>query len=160
MRFTSLQNTPIGPVYIAAEEDVAIRIGFSARPHDGVRDDDALAFARDALLRYFAGEKIDLVEVLPYRFKGTSFQETVWTELTKIPYGETISYAELARRIGQPGASRAVGMANNQNPLPILIPCHRVIGASGELVGFGGGLEVKRRLLEHEGAIAQLALPL
>jgi methylated-DNA-[protein]-cysteine S-methyltransferase len=81
---------------------------------------------------------------------GTDFQRHVWRELEGIPYGETISYAELARRIGRPGASRAVGAANGRNPLPIVVPCHRVIGADGTLTGYGGGLPIKRWLLEHE----------
>jgi len=88
---------------------------------------------------------------LPLAPDGTVFQQAVWAELRRIPYGETISYGELARRIGNPAASRAVGLANGANPIAIVIPCHRVIGASGKLTGFGGGLDVKRKLLELEG---------
>jgi methylated-DNA-[protein]-cysteine S-methyltransferase len=101
------------------------------------------------LTEYFAGtrRKFDL----PLRFQGTPFQQRVWRELTEIPYGETWSYGELAKRIDKPGASRAVGLANGRNPISILVPCHRVIGADGSLTGYGGGLERKRWLLAHEG---------
>ena len=160
MHFTSFENSLVGPLFIAAEEGLVRRIAFSARPDEGwIRDDDALAFARRALEQYFAGHRPDLLKTIPYRYKGTPFQEAVWAALTQIPYGATLSYGELAGRLGQPGAARAVGMANHQNPLPILIPCHRVIGASGALVGFGGGLPLKRKLLELEGGLPQLALP-
>ncbi|MCD4720161.1 MAG: methylated-DNA--[protein]-cysteine S-methyltransferase [Desulfobacula sp.] len=87
---------------------------------------------------------------LELNIQGTDFQKTVWQELVRIPYGETISYGELAKRIKNPNASRAVGMANGKNPIPIIIPCHRVIGKNGSLTGFGGGLEVKKKLLELE----------
>ena len=97
---------------------------------------------------YFKGEltRFDL----ELNVSGTDFQKKVWQELVKIPYGETISYAELAKRIGNPNASRAVGMANGKNPISIIVPCHRVIGKNGSLTGFGGGLEVKKNLLEFE----------
>jgi methylated-DNA-[protein]-cysteine S-methyltransferase len=97
---------------------------------------------------YFAGRRRDFdVRLAP---EGTPFQLRVWAALCEIPYGETISYAELARRIGNPNAVRAVGAANGRNPLPIVVPCHRVVGADGSLVGFGGGLDVKRALLDLE----------
>jgi methylated-DNA-[protein]-cysteine S-methyltransferase len=101
------------------------------------------------LEEYFAGARRDFD--LPMRFAGTDFQRLVWKHLTDIRYGETLSYGELARRIGNPNASRAVGLANGRNPIPILVPCHRVIGADGSLTGYGGGLERKRWLLAHEG---------
>jgi methylated-DNA-[protein]-cysteine S-methyltransferase len=97
---------------------------------------------------YFAG-KLRRFE-LPLAAQGTSFQREVWSALTTIPYGETVSYRELAQRVSRPLASRAVGAANGRNPIPIVIPCHRVIGADGSLTGFGGGLEIKRRLLALE----------
>jgi methylated-DNA-[protein]-cysteine S-methyltransferase len=100
------------------------------------------------LRAYFAGELKDFD--LPLAPKGTEFQQNVWAELCKIPYGETISYGELARRIGNPNASRAVGLANGSNPIPVVIPCHRVIGANGKLTGYGGGLPIKERLLALE----------
>jgi len=106
---------------------------------------------RDALFQleaYFKGELTRFN--LELNVSGTDFQKKVWQELVKIPYGETISYAELAKRIGNPKASRAVGMANGKNPISIIVPCHRVIGKNGSLTGFGGGLEVKKKLLEFE----------
>lgn len=100
---------------------------------------------------YFKGERTRFD--LKLNAQGTDFQKMVWQELVKIPYGETISYGELAKRIGNPKASRAVGMANGKNPISIIIPCHRVIGKNGSLIGFGGGLEVKRNLLDLEKRI-------
>jgi methylated-DNA-[protein]-cysteine S-methyltransferase len=118
--------------------------------------DDRVASPRDAiaeaLTAYFAGElhALDAIEVA---FEvGTPFQRLVWSELTKIPVGATISYAELARRIGRPSAVRAVGAANGKNPIALVVPCHRVIGADGSLTGYGGGLDRKEWLLHHEGA--------
>ena len=104
--------------------------------------------AIDQLKAYFKGEltRFDL----ELNVQGTDFQKTVWRELVKIPYGETISYGQLAQRIGNPKASRAVGMANGKNPISIIIPCHRVIGKNGSLTGFGGGLDAKRTLLDLE----------
>lgn len=100
------------------------------------------------LEEYFSGKRKSFD--LPFEFKGTEFQKSVWNELLKIPYGETCSYGEIAKRIGNPKASRAIGMANNRNPISIIIPCHRVIGASGKLVGYGGGLDIKEILLNLE----------
>jgi methylated-DNA-[protein]-cysteine S-methyltransferase len=113
-----------------------------------VRSSAALAFARGQLEEYFAGTRTAFD--LPLHPQGTAFQLTVWDELARIPYAETISYGELARRIGQPQAMRAVGAANGRNPLPIVVPCHRVIGNNGHLTGFGGGLPAKRFLLGWE----------
>jgi methylated-DNA-[protein]-cysteine S-methyltransferase len=101
------------------------------------------------LEEYFGGRRRDFD--LPMRLAGTEFQRLVWKQLEHIRYGETLSYGELAKRIGNPNASRAVGLANGRNPIPILVPCHRVIGADGSLTGYGGGLERKRWLLAHEG---------
>lgn len=108
-----------------------------------------LAAAVRQLTEYFAGARRKFN--LPLRLEGTAFQQRVWQELTEIRYGETWSYGQLARRIGNPSASRAVGLANGSNPISILVPCHRVIGADGSLTGYGGGLERKRWLLAHEG---------
>jgi methylated-DNA-[protein]-cysteine S-methyltransferase len=102
-----------------------------------------------ALARYFDGD-LDAIEGLPVAFSGTDFQRRVWTRLREIPCGETWSYAELARRIGNPRAVRAVGLANGANPVGIVVPCHRVIGADGSMTGYGAGVERKRWLLEHE----------
>lgn len=104
--------------------------------------------AMTQLQEYFNGRKKNFD--IPMEPKGTEFQQLVWNELLKIPYGETCSYGEIAKRIGNPKASRAIGMANNRNPISIIIPCHRVIGASGKLVGYGGGLEIKEKLLKLE----------
>jgi methylated-DNA-[protein]-cysteine S-methyltransferase len=108
-----------------------------------------LAAAVRQLTEYFAGSRRDFD--LPLRLQGTDFQQRVWRELTEIPFGETWSYGKLARRIDKPSASRAVGLANGQNPISIIVPCHRVIGADGSLTGYGGGLERKSWLLAHEG---------
>ena len=104
-----------------------------------------------AMRRYFGGD-LTAIEKLPVKTEGTPFQRSVWKALRRIKCGTTISYAELARRIGSPRAVRAVGLANGQNPISIVVPCHRVIGSNGSLTGYGGGLERKRWLLQHEGA--------
>jgi methylated-DNA-[protein]-cysteine S-methyltransferase len=120
------------------------------------RDDAALAEAREQLDAYFAGERRSFE--LELAFDGTPFQLEVWNALLEIPYGETICYGELASRVGRPNAARAVGAANGANPLSIIVPCHRVIGSDGRLTGYGGGLDAKRRLLDHEaGRIPLLA---
>ena len=113
-------------------------------------DEAPFAAAREQLEEYFAGERREFD--LPLAPLGSEFQRRVWDGLLEIPYGETISYGELAREIGRPAAARAVGMANGQNPISIVIPCHRVIGADGALTGYAGGVERKRLLLEHESA--------
>jgi methylated-DNA-[protein]-cysteine S-methyltransferase len=115
------------------------------------RDDDRFADVRAQLAEYFAGKrKIFTVEIDREAMGGTDFQRRVWVGLEAIPYGVTISYGELARRIEQPAAVRAVGLANGRNPLSIIVPCHRVIGANGKLTGYGGGMERKQWLLELE----------
>ncbi|HEV8259462.1 MAG TPA: methylated-DNA--[protein]-cysteine S-methyltransferase [Burkholderiales bacterium] len=121
----------------------------ATRP-DWIRDDDATPFAqvKGQMRAYFDGRLTEFD--LPLAPQGTEFQLRVWRELRGIPYGETISYAELARRIGRPQASRAVGHANARNPISIVVPCHRVIGADNSLTGYAGGLERKRMLLAHE----------
>jgi methylated-DNA-[protein]-cysteine S-methyltransferase len=111
-----------------------------------------LAATLRQLKEYFAGTRREFD--LPLRLAGTAFQQRVWRELTAIPFGVTWSYGQLARRIGKPSASRAVGLANGRNPIAVLVPCHRVIGADGSLTGYGGGLERKRWLLAHEGALS------
>ena len=121
---------------------------------DWVRADDALPFAdaRAQLADYFAGRRATFdLPLSPAT--GTDFQRLVWEQLRKIPFGETISYGELARRVGNPAASRAVGLANGRNPLSIIVPCHRVVGANGKLTGYAGGVEKKERLLAHEAGI-------
>ena len=115
------------------------------------RDDAALRLARQQLEAFFAGE-LQAFD-LPLHMSGTPFQKQVWQGLLTIPYGTTISYAELAARIGRPGASRAVGAANGRNPIGIIVPCHRVIGANGSLTGYGGGLDRKEWLISHEASV-------
>jgi methylated-DNA-[protein]-cysteine S-methyltransferase len=110
---------------------------------------DPLPAAARQLKEYFAGKRREFE--LPLRMDGTQFQERVWRELTQIPFGETRSYGQLAKRLNNPNGSRAVGLANGRNPIAIIIPCHRVIGADGSLTGFGGGIERKEWLLTHEG---------
>ncbi|MGU3361493.1 methylated-DNA--[protein]-cysteine S-methyltransferase [Methylobacterium sp. M6A4_1b] len=152
-RYTILP-TPIGPLVLAGADGALACIGFRSGRRavtpapDWQRDDGAFAQARVQLGAYFDGclTRFDLA-LAP---RGTPFQHTVWQALAEIPPGKTINYGELARRIGRPSASRAVGAANGANPLPIVVPCHRVIGAGGALTGFAGGLETKRFLLELE----------
>jgi len=146
--------SPVGELLLTSDGDALTgvllpRPGRAQAPRpEWLRDDAPFGAAREQLAAYFAGDRQTFD--LPLRPRGTAFQLRVWRELCNIPYGATISYAELARRVGRPGAARAVGAANGRNPLPIVVPCHRVIGADGTLTGYGGGLECKRRLLEHE----------
>jgi methylated-DNA-[protein]-cysteine S-methyltransferase len=107
-----------------------------------------------ALHRYFGGD-LAALDAVPAELNGTPFQKTVWQALRRIPHGTTISYSELAKRIGQPASVRAVGSANGANPVAVIVPCHRVIGADGSLTGYGGGLDRKRWLLAHEGVAAR-----
>ncbi len=118
----------------------------------------ALPAAVRQLKEYFAGTRREFD--LPLKMQGSEFQQRVWRELTKIPFGKTWSYGQLAKRIGNPNGSRAVGLANGRNPIAIIVPCHRVIGANGSLTGFGGGLERKEWLLTHEGYPGTAALAL
>ena len=150
--FYSHLESPIGTLLLVANEAGLTQINFSSHNRkpapEWQRDDRALKQAARELRAYFEGEleAFDL-ELAPV---GTPFQQRVWKELLKIPYGKTISYGELARRIGNPKASRAVGLANGSNPIPIIIPCHRVIGSNGKLTGYGGGLPIKEKLLALE----------
>ncbi|MBN1529295.1 MAG: methylated-DNA--[protein]-cysteine S-methyltransferase [Thermoleophilaceae bacterium] len=120
------------------------------------RDDDAFGEARGQLAEYFAGDRTTFD--VPLALEGTAFQRRVWNALLEIPYGETVSYGELARRIESPRAVRAVGLANGRNPVAVIVPCHRVIGADGTLTGYGGGLARKRLLLELEAGRSAPAL--
>ena len=151
MRSTTL-TTPIGELMLTADDDgalIAVHLPDRHPPTGGwTRDDDHLGAARAQLTEYFAGERTAFE--LPLRPAGGPFQLRVWAALLCIPYGETTSYGELARELGAPGAARAVGAANGANPLAIVVPCHRVIGASGALTGYAGGLECKRALLDLE----------
>lgn len=155
-------ESPVGALLVAGDEAGLHCISFprgdrAVAPRQEWRRDEALfenAFAQ--LAAYFAGALTEFE--LPLHFAGTPFQKAVWRTLIDIPYGETMSYGALAAAIGRPSAARAVGAANGANPLPIVAPCHRVIGADRSLTGIGGGLETKRFLLEHERRVAALAL--
>jgi methylated-DNA-[protein]-cysteine S-methyltransferase len=129
---------------------ITVRAGWEAT-------DEPFADARAQLAEYFAGQRRAFD--LPLAMAGSPFQRRVWRALQDIPYGETISYGELARRIGVPSASRAVGVANGRNPLCVIVPCHRVIGVDGSLTGYGGGLARKRLLLELEAGVLRLGAP-
>lgn len=141
--------SPCGNLTIRLENGVLTGLFFPSNDSsDQTPTDTAPAPIQKELDEYFRGERTEFS--IPHRASGTEFQERVWAELAKIPYGETISYGELARRIGNPNASRAVGMANGRNPISILIPCHRVIGSNKSLTGYGGGLPNKTLLLNLE----------
>jgi len=125
---------------------------------DAVRDEKALAFVQKQIDEYCAGKRRDFdLELAP---TGNDFQMKVWKALTTIPFGETTSYGALAKKIGHPDAARAVGAANGANPIALIVPCHRVIGADGSLTGFGGGLPLKRALLAHEARVAGMPIDL
>jgi methylated-DNA-[protein]-cysteine S-methyltransferase len=155
----SYYSSPVGELLLTWDEGALT--GLAMAEHKGKaaprpdpewrRDDAALRIVHDQLRAFFAGElrAFDL----PLRMAGTPFQRLVWEGLLGIPFGATISYAQLAGRIGRPGASRAVGAANGRNPIGIVVPCHRVIGADGTLTGYGGGLDRKEWLLRHEASV-------
>jgi methylated-DNA-[protein]-cysteine S-methyltransferase len=151
--YTQIES-PVGPLLLAADEAGLREILFvngrhAAKPESSWKEDRTpLNETIRQLQAYFAGE-LETFE-LPLAPEGTPFQLGVWRRLCDIPYGETISYGELAGRIGNPKASRAVGLANGSNPIPIVIPCHRVIGSNGKLTGYGGGLPIKEKLLALE----------
>jgi methylated-DNA-[protein]-cysteine S-methyltransferase len=155
-------ETPIGRLAIVADEHGRLHVvGFTdgharvenelaREPAKSAKDPNGLT---SALAAYFAGE-LAAIDGLPVAFDGTEFQRSVWRALTHIPCGETRSYGDVARQIGNPKAVRAVGLANGKNPVGIVVPCHRVIGANGTLTGYGGGIERKRWLLRHEGVLS------
>jgi O-6-methylguanine DNA methyltransferase len=157
-------ESPLGPLLLAAEDGALTLLWMSPLPERetggaDARDRAVLAAAGEQLEAYFAG---DLTAFdLPLAPRGTTFQQRVWSALVEIPFGETISYGALAMRLGRPGAARAVGLANGSNPISIIIPCHRVIGSDGRLTGYGGGIDRKAWLLDHEAGRGpgQLALP-
>jgi methylated-DNA-[protein]-cysteine S-methyltransferase len=150
-------DSPIGRLLLQSDGTAltGLYMDVPSRPPSGMHEwvEDAKARPLQTAVRqleeYFSGRRREFD--LPLRSDGTEFQRRVWSALTEIPYGVTWSYGELARRIGNPNASRAVGLANGRNPISILVPCHRVIGADGSLTGYGGGVERKRWLLAHEG---------
>lgn len=155
LTYTRIDDSPVGPLLLAGNHDGlhVLAFGAGSRPRaidpEWVADTTGvLTGVRRELDDYFAGRRKAFTT--PLVFGGTPFQHQVWRELCRIPYGETISYLELAQRISNPKAVRAVGMANGANPIAIIVPCHRVIGSDGSLTGFGGGIPVKRALLELE----------
>ncbi|MGQ4659974.1 methylated-DNA--[protein]-cysteine S-methyltransferase [Lysobacter sp. F6437] len=160
--FTTI-DSPVGPLLLAADDNGVRAIEFQPSRHAVKREPDwhevdwadcthpLLLRLHQQLDEYFAGTRRTFD--LPLAPRGTAFQCEVWRTLASIPYGETVSYAQLATQIGKPSATRAVGAANGRNPLPIVLPCHRVIGANGSLTGFGGGLPTKQFLLQLEGAL-------
>jgi methylated-DNA-[protein]-cysteine S-methyltransferase len=145
----------VGPLLLAGDATALTRLEFHEAGRHRLRieshwreDAEPFRAAVQQLGEYFAGDRREFE--LALRLDGTEFQRRVWAELVRIPYGETISYGELARRIGNPAAARAVGLANGANPVAIVVPCHRVIGSDGSLTGFGGGLPIKQKLLDLE----------
>jgi methylated-DNA-[protein]-cysteine S-methyltransferase len=147
-------DTPVGPLLLFGGDDGLRGISFQAGPHplapppEWRRSAEPFRGVVRELDAYFAGKAVRFES--PLALRGTPFQLEVWSLLRTIPYGETTTYAEIARRLGRPSACRAVGAANGRNPVPIVIPCHRVVGADGSLTGFGGGLPIKRALLALE----------
>lgn len=147
-------DTPIGELLLAGEIDALSMIGFPQGAMrrdpeaDWIYNEEPFVTVREQLNEYFSGERKDFD--LPLALQGTEFQVSVLEALQNIPYGETTSYGAIAKQIGRPKAVRAVGAANGRNPIPIIVPCHRVIGSSGDLTGFGGGLDTKAELLRLE----------
>jgi methylated-DNA-[protein]-cysteine S-methyltransferase len=158
-------ESPVGPLLLVARDGALAELLMTpfAVPHrDEPTDADAAVLdqAERQLADYFAGRLTEFD--VPLELDGTPFQKLVWAELQRIPCGERISYGELARRVGRPGSARAVGLANGRNPVSIIVPCHRVVGSDGTLTGYGGGLDRKAWLLDHEArrGPGQLALGL
>jgi O-6-methylguanine DNA methyltransferase len=171
MLHSTTTNSPVGPLFLAASIGGLVALEFDRRlpgqqtirpnPRDLRAETRGIAFQESAsflepyvreLGEYFAAQRREFSFSLDLR--GTDFQVSCWRALITIPYGETRSYADIARAIGRPQGFRAVGMANNRNPIAIVVPCHRVIASDGTLCGYGGGLDVKRKLLELEGALS------
>ncbi|MDQ1035173.1 methylated-DNA-[protein]-cysteine S-methyltransferase [Streptomyces sp. V3I8] len=162
MKQHTVIDSPYGPLTLVATDGVLSGLYMTGQRHRppeetfGDPDDTPFAEATEELAAYFAGESKDFSVRL--HLHGTPFQRSVWAELRRIPYGETRTYGQLADTLGNPGASRAVGLANGRNPLGIIVPCHRVVGADGSLTGYGGGLARKQRLLDFERGEGAAAL--
>jgi methylated-DNA-[protein]-cysteine S-methyltransferase len=144
-------DSPIGLIEVGATDESVTSLFFVNERREGATSNVVSAEAIRQLDEYFAGKREEFE--LPLKLTGTEFQRQVWTELTSIPFGQTVSYGDLARAIGKPTAVRAVGAANGDNPISIIVPCHRVVGSDGGLTGYGGGLERKEWLLKHEGGL-------
>ncbi|WP_409333165.1 methylated-DNA--[protein]-cysteine S-methyltransferase [Trujillonella humicola] len=157
MRAHAVVPSPVGPLTVVAADGVLVRL-YLEPPGPaadlGDRDEVALAAVAGQLGEYFAGAR-EALDV-PLRPLGSAFELAVWEQLTAIPYGETRSYGQVARAVGEPGGAQAVGLACGRNPLAVVVPCHRVVGADGSLVGFGGGLPRKRFLLDLEQRAARM----
>ncbi|MET7765919.1 methylated-DNA--[protein]-cysteine S-methyltransferase [Streptomyces sp. NPDC005393] len=162
-RLHTVVDSPVGPLTLVATDGALSGLYMTDQRHrppqetfgtPGAPDEAPFAETIRQLDSYFAGELTDFD--VPLQLTGTPFQRRVWAELRRIPYGETLSYGRLADRIGQPTASRAVGLANGKNPVGIIVPCHRVVGSTGSLTGYGGGLGRKRQLLDFESRDAAL----
>jgi methylated-DNA-[protein]-cysteine S-methyltransferase len=161
-RLHAVVDSPIGPLTIVAADGALVGLSMTEQRHApepgwfgepvDAEDSKPLADTARQLRQYFDGERTEFD--LPLAMEGTQFQQRVWAALLKIQFGETLSYGQLADRIGQPSASRAVGLANGRNPISIIVPCHRVVGSNGSLTGFGGGIERKRYLLSHEQRVS------
>jgi O-6-methylguanine DNA methyltransferase len=170
--YCTTMDSPIGPLFLAASDRGLVALEFDARspgqqsirpsPRDLREEKRGFAFEESPrmlrpyvseLEEYFAGKRREFT--FPLDLRGTDFQKACWQALLAIPYGETRTYADIARAVGKPTAFRAVGMANNRNPIAIVVPCHRVIASDGTLCGYGGGLDIKRKLLELEGALSR-----
>lgn len=153
MRWTVL-DSPIGEFSVGTDDDGVCGTHFGRVAGAVEMPADELSGRAVAELRaYFAGELTEFTVPVVIR-RGSEFERAVWRQMTRIPYGETLTYGEVARAVGDPGAARAVGVACNRNPIPVIVPCHRIVGAGGKLVGFGGGLPRKRHLLELEAGVA------
>ena len=152
--FTTTVDSPVGPLLLTSDGTALTRLLFDAPPDPSWSTEPCAVLDRATaqLAEYFAGERTDFD--LPLEPTGTPFQLTTWQALREIPYAETINYGQLALRVGNARASRAVGLANGRNPISIVVPCHRVIGADGSLTGYGGGLDRKRLLLDLERRVA------
>ncbi|MEL6868839.1 MAG: methylated-DNA--[protein]-cysteine S-methyltransferase [Pseudomonadota bacterium] len=155
--FYTYLASPVGRFFVAGSDAALVATGFEAgrqvrSPQPDWRcDASPLTYALEPLRAYFAGERTSFD--VPLVYEGTPFQQAVWSALQQIPYGVTTSYGDIARAIGNPQAVRAVGAANGANVIPVIIPCHRVIGSDGSLTGFGGGLSAKQKLLQLEGVL-------
>lgn len=163
--YSRKMNSPVGMLTLVAsesalravlwEKDDSPRDASAARMSPASPNNKVLVAAETQLREYFAGKRKSFD--LPLEMHGTDFQKRVWHELTRIPFGTTATYAEIAARVGKPKACRAVGAANRSNPISIIVPCHRVVGVGGALTGFGGGIKAKAYLLEHEARVARAA---
>lgn len=156
-RVHTVVDSPVGSLTLVAVDGVLAGLYMDLQRHRpvdeafGAPDPTPFTEVISQLKEYFAGQRTDFD--VPVTLAGTPFQRTVWAALREIPYGETRSYGQLAQRIGRPGAARAIGLANGRNPIGIIVPCHRVVGANGSLTGYGGGLERKQYLLDFERGV-------